>query len=163
ALIMASADAQETVRGTVEGALPKVGPVVGDDVSKLLTLWAEKDVVKRGRYLTTVLGLKLEPVLAGAILAPLLTDLDKAIRLRAIGATEEAGAPAHAAAFSKLMACAIGGDAEIRKAALAALEKLGPAVAADRTQLEGGLNSGQRDVRLFCLQRLGGLGGAAAP
>jgi HEAT repeat protein/S1-C subfamily serine protease len=162
ALITASADSAEGMRSAVEAALLAIGPVVADDVPKLLTLWEEKNAAKRGRYLSVAFGLKPGPSLAGPIVAPLISDADKAIRLRAIRAAEEAGPPAHGAAFGKLMDCAMGGDAEIRKAALAALEKTGPAVAADRPLLESGLSTERSEVRLFCLQRLGGLGAAAA-
>src|SRR5262245_16209747 len=97
ALIIASHDPQVNVRNASAEALPKIGPVIADDVAKLPALWAEKDTVKRRLYLATVLNLKPNAALAATILAPLIADGDKGIRLQAIRATESAGPPARTA------------------------------------------------------------------
>src|SRR5262249_2180115 len=158
-----SGDAQSAVSEAAAAALPKLGPIAAEDLPKLLPLWAERDLGKRSRYLTFILGLKPAPAVAGALFAPLLADSDKKIRLQAIRALEEAGQLAHAAAFGPLLRCAGDRDAEVRKAALAALAKLGPGAAGDRGDLEAGLRSERPEVRVLCLERLGDLGAAAGP
>jgi HEAT repeat protein len=163
ALIVAGTDPQIAVSEASQTALAKVGPIVADDVPKLVPLWSEADAAKRGRYLTMLLAVKPEPAVTGSLLAPLLADPEQKVRLQAIRALEAAGPPAHVAAFGKLLACAGAGEPEVRKAALAALAKLGPAAAADRNALEVGLRSAQREVRLFCAARLGDVGPAAGP
>jgi HEAT repeat protein len=163
ALLKTTADAEQPVRDAAEAALPKVGPILAADVATLLPLWSESAATKRDRYFSVLLSLKPGSALVGPLFAPLVLDSERKLQLPAMKAVGDAGSPAHAAAFGKLLIVAANQDGGLRGSALAALAKIGPAVAADRHDLETALRAEPKDTRLFALAQMGELGAAAGP
>ncbi len=162
-LLMAAPDADPRVRAAVLDSLEKVGPPAKEDIPNLLALWHEANSGKRTVLVSAVQKLTLDPRTTAILFVPLLHDPAKPIRLTAIEALGDAGPSERAKTYPKLLPILDDLDADIRKHAMTAMRKLGAATSADRPQLETGLHGRSVEIRIYCLESLGGLGSDARP
>jgi HEAT repeat protein len=162
-MLLATADVNSGVSAAAVAALPRLGPLAPDDVGTVLKAWKQPDAWRRERCLVALRSLKLENAVAVSLFVPLLDDSEKPLRIKAMQAIGEVGPPAHPQTFAKLLSFACDEDQETWQSALPALAKLGPAVVADRKDLESSLHCKTAEVQIFCVERLADIGEEASP
>jgi HEAT repeat protein len=157
-LIRAAGDPHPQVREAVNDSLRRLGSPTKDDAKTLAEVLKEKNLDKRVVYANTIRDLKPESAVLVEVFKPLVNDSEKPMRVQAIRALGEAGAPAHTQIFPLLLPFLEDSDADVRQAALSALTAAGPPTAADIPQLQSTLFSKQVDARRYAAEAIGSLG-----